>query len=143
MNVAYDCKVCKRHGVITLPETEHVIINIEKWLPLLTCNRCADYLTDRRSCLERIQKVCVALIGLRLDPPKVEAMGRLEQGARNKLTELTKKFTTIICEHFHKQNYWDVEFVNLLMDHPDNFWNICRDYTKFISKSPSPYTTEQ
>lgn len=144
MNVAYKCKMCGHEGVV-IPETleqgkdmdaafEVFPDLVKKWSKMLTCNRCADYLSDRRDSLRKIRRACELLIASRMTKKGPKLM-EMETKIRDGFTSLTKRFATITCYYFHKTNVWDVEFVNMLMDKPKDGMIIASHYTRLIKQS--------
>lgn len=144
MNVAYKCKMCGREGVV-IPETldqgkdmdsafEVFPDLVNKWSKMLTCNRCADYLSDRRDSLRKIRRACELLVASRMIKKGPKLM-EMETRIRDGLTALTKRFAAITCHYFNKSNVWDVEFVNMLMDKPKEAMNVASHYTRLIATS--------
>lgn len=126
MNIAYNCKFCKRPG-IAVAEDGVDMFQIQKWIPMLACNRCADYMEGKRKLIDSIKKVCLDLVAA---DHRGKRNSEIETSSRAMLEALTKKFARIVCDYFHLQNVWDVEFVNMLMEKPGRFWDICHQYIK-------------
>lgn len=116
MKHAANCKECGK-GLVLDAHDDCPQITIEKWLPIIVCNRCGDYLAQRVRLTEGIQHVCNRVntamqAGMRNLP-------EVKSAASEKLTQFTRKFVALLCNHWHTTNDWDVEMVNLIVEHPD------------------------
>jgi hypothetical protein len=113
MTFAYKCKFCGELGAATCDD-ECPGINIEKWLPLLCCNRCGDYQQWLNRATHVVKKMCYDWAAL---GPKKRA--EKQNDLFVKLTETTQRIATKVCA-FHRIPYeWDRDFVDQLMEKPD------------------------
>lgn len=129
MNIAYECKFCNRPGIVIMEESPGIQFQIEKWKPILCCNRCGDFMVAKRKITDLIQRNAACLNVCRITL-QGEKLLKAESMCREAFTKLTKQFATVVCDYFRKTNVWDQEFVNMLMDKPDRFWHLCNQYMK-------------
>lgn len=131
MNVAYKCKFCGREGIAVADDEGASMFVLEKWTPALCCDRCADFMVTKRNQQAKIERACVFLGQSRqtLDGSKLR---EIEAAVREKLVEMTKRFSAIVCDHYRKTNVWENDFVEMLMDHPDKLYQICAQYVRGI-----------
>ena len=133
MTVNYQCKFCQRPGAIEIEETPGINFQISKWKSFLACNRCADYMTSKRTVEDKIKRISINLIQARqLNSKKLP---EFEGKVREKLVYLTKDYTAIVCKYFDKLNEWDIELVNMLMEKPYKFTQILSMYRNGIKKA--------
>jgi hypothetical protein len=136
MKIEYHCKFCGKPGTAEAEEIPGIELAVEKWKPLLCCDRCADFMTARRSVIEQIKRVCEEVIQARLVLKPIR-LKDIEEAARAGLIEGTKRFTRLVCEYKRTMNIWDIEFVNLLMDKPTDLHAICAGYQRMITTPQS------
>lgn len=129
MNIAYKCKFCGLEGIVTVQDD--LMFEVDKWKSLLVCNRCGDYHEKKRGVIDNVKSSAIFLMTCRRTM-KGEGLAKVETGVRSTLERITKRLADIVCEHYRATNWWDQEFVNLLMDRPDDFWKICRQYEKMV-----------
>ncbi len=130
MNIAYECKFCNKPGLVTVSDPE-AMFQVPKWKPMLACNRCADYMERKRALIERIGTATTTLSQFRMTRAG-EKLNAAEAKLREKLGDITKQLSSVVCDYNYKSNVWDIEFVNLLMEHPMKFWGICNQYVRNI-----------
>lgn len=133
MNINYTCKACKKPGAVVVNDGIEMF-TIQKWLPLLCCNRCADYLESRRKLRESIMRASVTLSRARIVATGQDLLN-IEAKIRESLVGHTKRLTTVVADYCHKVNAWEVEVVNMLMDKPGEAFAICRQYANLIKNS--------
>jgi len=123
--VPYTCRFC---GVKHVAEYDDACpgIQVEKWMKLICCNKCADFRIERRDIMEGIAGAC-RLVQIGTSNGKSLPLDK-EARVRETLTKLTKRFATLMCDHLHLTNVWDSDFVNQLMDHPDKWPSVLRAY---------------
>jgi hypothetical protein len=127
MNIEYQCKLCGRKGAVEVDDGVE-LFTIAEWKPILCCNRCADFLESKRNLEDKIKKVAIVLNLVRRG-----FGGKYSESAiREKFDFHARKFAALVCHHFHKSMVWDDEFVNLLMDKPENSHRICAHYLRGI-----------
>lgn len=130
MIIQYKCKFCSRDGGVEIEDNPDMF-HVEKWKPLLCCNRCGDYMEKRRGLSESIVKSCVFLQQARATQSGA-ALGKFEAGVREKLTELTKRMAALVCDYYRKTNIWDCDFVNMLAEQPKSAWQIVNKYCNMV-----------
>ncbi|MBM2845749.1 MAG: hypothetical protein HW407_1061 [Bacteroidetes bacterium] len=105
------------------------MFKMEHWLPLLSCDRCADYHEEKNRLRERIGKAAYATQRLRF-------MGAWNEGsekvAREKLAGLTQAFAELVCRHYRKVTVWEPEFVDMLIGKPEEVNRILDRYVKGV-----------
>jgi hypothetical protein len=132
MKLEYQCRFCKLDGEVDLPEEGLDMFQVEKFKPILCCNRCGDFMNMRRESADRIKKVAELLIQQRgsKNPDKTVEVTRK---VREIMTMLTKRYSTLVNNHFRKPNVWHEDFVDLLMEKPEFYQRILKDYIKHRS----------
>lgn len=131
MKVDYKCKFCGVSGSVEVDDLDTSLFQVEKWKPVLVCNRCADYYEAKRGLMDRVRACCITVIQTRQQKNKDEIF-KVEGAARSKLESLTKKLATLVCDYYRKPNFWHNEFVVLLMDMPEKYWAACSEYIRSV-----------
>lgn len=136
MKVEYRCKFCHRPGVVEIPEEDTKITDemfrMERWIPLLTCNRCADYLVAKRQTIDAILYACREL-EVAPESKREKALAK----SRNSLTSLTKRFYFIVCNYYRKPNQWNAELLELLIEHPRRAYDTLSRAVRIIEETPT------
>ena len=114
MKLASECKACGKHVVLECDD-QCPKLNLEKWLPIIVCNRCGDYMERRRLITERIQTACNQVIITATLKNKSEPMAKL----RENLIQLTQSFCQLLCRRWQTTNDWSDEMVDIIMESPD------------------------
>ena len=136
MNIPYTCKFCKHEGIVTIGDDYPVdMIHVEKWIPMICCPRCADYMESKRKLSDAIQRICFGISAAR-QTLEAEKAFEVEARMRDKLEKITKKFCTLVCGYHRKTSVWDVEFVNMLAERPDKWFNLVGHYIRGIANMP-------
>lgn len=130
MKIDYKCKYCGRPGQAESDDDDSTMFQVEKWKPILACNRCADFMDQKGRLFDKIKTVCIFLI--QSEKLTGDKASKIESIAREKLTTLTKSLATLACGHYRLQNVWDNEFVNMLIDQPRRWGHIAYHYVKSI-----------
>lgn len=131
MIIEYNCKFCRLKSAVEIDDTDHIMFQVDKWKPLLCCNRCADYMVAKRTLIDKVASASVLLSRSRLSETGATLL-KVEAAIRERFTVLTKLFATLVCDYYRKQNVWEEAFVDMLMDCPDKFWQIVQQYAKGI-----------
>lgn len=133
VKVPYKCKVCGHPGLASCDQDALDVDPdiITRWTKLLTCNWCSDFIILRRKLVEGVKKVCESLISIRYTT-KGARLVEDESKVREALTTKTQRLAAVLCEHRHKATVWEPEFVNLLMDKPDEVLNIVNQYARML-----------
>jgi len=127
MKIEYTCKFCRVQRWVEL-DNDSDIFAIERWKPMLCCDRCADFMQEKRKLTDRINRVADALELIRQGFGKQAS----ESAIRSKFEFYTKKFAALVCDYFRKTTVWDEEFVNMLMEKPEESHKICAHYVRGI-----------
>lgn len=136
MNITQPCKSCKRpiHAEVDEFDIAHaksqgVLSDFMGWVkrltPMITCNRCYDFIMTRGGIEEKITNVCYDLHreGQKADHSKfVQA-----------LVDLTKKYAEVVAAFYGTQDYvWDGDFVDMLVRDPLHSRKILEGYMTVI-----------
>ena len=127
MKLDYQCKLCGHKSTVEVDD-DLELFTIAQWKTILCCNRCADFLGEKRAVVEKINRVA----GLLELKRKGFAAKVAESAIREKFDFHARKFAALVCHHFHKSMVWDEEFVNLLMEKPENSHRICAHYLRGV-----------
>jgi len=127
MLLNYQCRYCKLEATIPLDDEGLDMFQVEKFKPILCCNRCADSIVARRAVVDRIKKA-VELLIIQRHSSNPENVVVVTKNVREALTVLTKRYATLVNEYFKKPNMWHADFVDLLMDKPRYYETILKDY---------------
>ena len=133
MHLAYVCKFCRRPGIVEAPKESIpalTMMDMEKWLPILACDRCADYHSARITLRDRITKVAVTLIRARQSR---EETSELMLFVRKAFGDLTQQFAGLVCRYHKRHEVWEPEFIQLLVEKPDRTHEILRNFERQIA----------
>jgi len=129
-NVAYECKFCRKPGVITL---EGEFSNrIKKLLSLACCNRCGDFFVAKRNMEDRIKEIALSLYTARLT--KTAQLQDIVGLAREKLNKLTHAYAELVCRYWRITTVWEPDFIEQIFDHPRMSLQICGQYFKMAGQ---------
>lgn len=133
------CKFCSKEIEMNVDVRgfDNPLLDLKRWLNHIACNRCASYYEAKNRLTDAIGTACNLLINSRRDAKVLTVI-------ETKLTTITKNLCKLICDFKLIQFVWDAEFVNMLMDKPEQFSKVINLYTsglnKIISKAESlPY----
>lgn len=112
------------------------MFTLEKWKPLLTCNRCADYFEARRKIGHGILKAAWTLSQSRVTMTSQKLL-QAEAQFREVLITLTKRFATLVCGHLNTTNVWEPAFMEMIMENPDKTRTILNQYIAGMKKAKS------
>ena len=140
-STAYTCKLCRRTGVASYDETAP-ISDLSKWLPLLHCNHCSDWLEAKNRLTAKIAQLCrIIQVGQAWHPTKPEQVRERTAkltSAANGLEVITKAMAGAACNYFHLTNVWEQDFADLLAENPAQHPRIITDYLRRLSKMVKP-----
>jgi len=110
---------------------------MSEWIGLLTCNECADYESMRRTLERLITDQCVSWFRIdwashhnEIKPDKCE---QLRKQLFSNLVTLTKRYTSLICHRYKVVDAWECDFVQILMDNPQQAQKYLWGYIKVTS----------
>lgn len=133
MIVNYNCKFCRQPGNVEIEDNPDIELQVEKWQAMLSCNRCADYRTAKRGLEEKISRVIrILLLDLQT---RHSVTDEHKVSVRAALIAITKKWTTLVCNHYEVTNQWDEGFVTELMDSPELYFKVLSVFVRQITHS--------
>jgi hypothetical protein len=136
--IPYTCRFCGAKHVAEYDD-DCPGMQLESWMKLICCNRCADYNVGRRDITDGIAAAC-RLVQIGTFNGKRLAQEK-EASVREALTKLTKRYATLICDSLRLTNVWDPDFVNQLFEHPDKWPTILRAYVTGLKSIKAAHTT--
>jgi len=128
--VPYTCRFCGAQRMASYDD-DCPGIQLEKWMKVICCNKCADFRVQRGNLTDGIASACRVI--------QVETFNgatlplEKETRIRLKLVKLTKRYATLMCDHLHLTNVWNPDFVDQLMEHPDKWGLILKTYVGGLS----------
>ena len=129
--IDWHCKMCRKPIVIHA-SLECPIDWAESLAKMVCCNRCHDFRDASETCGSKIVASCARLQSLRygktLDPAKEKIIAET-------LTYLTKAYCRIASAYFNVNNIWHEDFVNLLMERPDQAGDALRSMNFHLRKT--------
>lgn len=132
--IDYRCKFCHREGVAYYDEGCPGM-NLDVWRGMLACERCARFERRSRDLHQAIAKSGHNLHLLRQakrnDPEGLRAM---DSKSRVKFSILTRSYAEIVCKHLGISFVWNFDFVEQIMEHPDNAGITVARYRTGITK---------
>jgi hypothetical protein len=131
MRIDYTCKFCHKPGWLDFDSEQGIEFQIESWKKMLCCNRCADFMVEKRRIFDSVAKVC-RIVEVTRCTFKTSVITETESKAMEKLTRITKKFAAIVCDYCRKSNVWDTELPQMILDYPARSGQILNDYIRHI-----------
>jgi hypothetical protein len=128
MTFAYKCKFCGALGAADCDD-ECPAITIEKWLPLLCCNRCGDYQAWFHRQLSRVGRWSKDW-AQKTHKDREEGKGE----AFRKLEKFTKQIAAVMCRFYRVEHTWSDEVVSELLAHPDKTIVVLRAFERSIKR---------
>lgn len=119
--IEYTCPCCGKPG--TAEYDPEYVREIGKWKPMLHCDRCADFRSELSRLRESAKRVCMIIL----------TTGEISK-SRDKLTEITKKISNVVCNQWRVTNVWEPDFVNQLVDQPRQSDTIINLFARGIRK---------
>lgn len=119
---AAKCTRCGKQLVLTVGDDACPELTIDKWLKIIVCNPCGDFLENMHRLERAMCHVCVQV----MISERSKSRGDVRAAAEKKLTELTQEFTRRLSAHYTTINNWDHEFVDMLLERP----NKCQAYLR-------------
>lgn len=123
--IPYTCRFCGANHLAEYDD-ECPGIQLEKWMAVICCNKCAEFREEKRTVMDGIAASCRAIQvgtfrGGRLKPEE-------ESKVRAALERLTKRYADMMCDWFGLVRVWDKDFVEQLMEKPDKWGSILKLY---------------
>jgi len=131
MTLNFERKFCRRPGSVEIPEEDvaDVAYHFDKWIPWLSCNRCADYRVKRRQVVDSVLNACRWWDCL---TPELQSDPKQKDKTRAILDRLTKDFVTTVSEFHKKTNVWESAIVETIMDNPRQAFGVLMQTVKTI-----------
>lgn len=136
MMMDYKCKFCGKPGKVDVGEHTSGIFDLTKWVKILCCDPCGQFMESKRKVEDAIKAECLKMWAFRKQERDREKVSKEEVKAEEILTALTKRYATLVCDHYKRQFVWDAEFVNTLMDNPTQSASVLSTYRHGIAKAP-------
>lgn len=100
-------------------------------LPMVACNRCADFRSGITARGADIHRVCQNYIQMKnsnkATPDKEYETSRI-------LEAMTRRIADTVCRFYRLQPVvWDIDFVQQIMEKPDKSWAIISTYIRMVS----------
>jgi hypothetical protein len=131
------CKTCGT-GLLLKIASDCPPLHLEHWLPLGTCNRCADFIRLRRKLADRIKLLCESLFSLRITSTK-QVNPELVDKIQTKLSDLTRRIAHATCKFYMIGDVWTSDFVTQLMEKPNKHDAILAAYESQVKRlHPKP-----
>ncbi len=127
MRIEYTCKFCRAPGWVDCDIAPEITIQTDVWRAMLCCNRCGDFMVERRKLTESISKVC-RIIGVVRSTMRETIIRDTETKAFEKLEFLTKRFSRLVCDYYKKTAVWEPEFPRMILEHPEQVNKVLNDY---------------
>lgn len=128
--VPYTCRICKReHGVQVDEDCPQAWI--DTLIPLLTCNRCHDHKVQTSDLTEKIGRAVSLFVQSKGRSDAKEVHAKIHDA----LCNLTRQYSQVLASFYlSTAMIWDVEFVNIILEKPEQWFNALRNYSAFVKK---------
>jgi len=133
MNFAYKCKFCGKPGIVTGDGEGLALIKPEIWLPKICCDRCGDYMVQKRKLTEAFTRICRSLESCRATVG-IEKRATMETVCKSRIVDLTKRFAALACNYYRLTNVWDQEFSDMMFENPGKFPTILSTYLSGLAR---------
>jgi hypothetical protein len=126
-----ECPNCKAR--VTLRPSPHSDSDWNRRLAkLVSCNRCSDFFMERFKVRETICNLAWEIYNFtRVGTNKPNAI----QQCREAIIAATKKLASLECEFYNLQNFWEMEFAQMIFEKPEKVTRILKDYSSRIYKA--------
>jgi hypothetical protein len=102
----YTCKFCGRQGTAQYHEEFISPERLNSWAALLCCNRCADFMTAKRTLKDSAAKVGAELNAAKCYKEKnPKALEQAITDARNNFTTIARKFWYLLNDYLHRPSF--------------------------------------
>lgn len=126
----YKCKFCGKAGTVQGDEAGLAFIgDINKWLAMIACARCAHFMERKRKVTDRMTVVC-----RKLETTKENDKDRqtVEAEAKMNLENLTKKYCTLVNDYYRQANVWDQTLAQKIFHNPNEASTIISEYLRRV-----------
>lgn len=131
-SVAYKCKFCGREGIAQY-DADCPPIRLERWQPLLACNRCADFHSVRERLKAGLWAICYTLAVVLESGADESVRKEAIRQSRERLNKKTKAFAEHICAFHRKMTIWEPDFTQMLLDAPRKCQQILAHYERGVA----------
>lgn len=133
MTKTVTCKFCPTPVTVVIDDGALEFMDLNKWLSMAACNRCADYREKRRSVLDAMARATRQIESDKL-------LGRFSsehvESARGVVMKIFGRFATLACDHYHTEKSADALIVENILENPDHSITILLAYEKGIRSQP-------
>jgi len=136
MKIDYKCKFCFRPGTIDCDVPEY--FTLDYWKSILACNRCADFMVEKRRYVDLIRKTSLRITNARV--LKSKNLSEVEKEVRADLDSLSKLLCTCVNRHYGLDNIWDSSLTDVLMEQPQHSEMSCENYVRRKKKESQRIT---
>lgn len=130
MTIPHTCRIC-RIAISLEPHPDCPELKIAGWLPLVVCNRCAEFRQWVWRAEKGVNAVCHRYWLLKCHGKEKDFTAEV----RDRLNTLTRVFADRVCRHYGVATKWEPDFVQQLLDMPEKALGILAVYEKLIAKS--------
>lgn len=133
--VDYTCPMCGKPGQAEY--FDDVPINLDYWVKLLHCNRCADYKALMMKLQSDLSKQCwnyVSETGIK------KTKQDRKQNFRNSIIKTTQSIARNVCGYYKTVYTWEPDFAEQCMEHPDKITEVVNTYIRMIKAKVRPQT---
>lgn len=128
MTIQAQCKFC-RVPLTLSGDDECPPLQVEKWMPLICCNRCGSFREWWRRKIKQVVEVCYNWAVL---PGHKREAARMQY--EQEIEVLTRAMAAVVCQHHRVGVTWERDFVAQLMERPDKAEFICRQYEDIVQR---------
>lgn len=119
----YKCKFCGKPGTVDGDEKGLAFIgDVNKWLGMIACRRCATFIEQKRKVTDALARICRDI--------EVKRPAKLESKHREDLERLTKRLCGLSCTQYGLMNVWDNNLPELMFKNPDCMYTIVGTYLR-------------
>lgn len=130
--VEHPCRICGKPALAKWDDDADPEA-VDRWLPALAHNRCADLTRERNDAEEHIVRLC--FIFVRADD---KTRDRLKEKLPQALEAATRRYAKAIAAQMNLETYvWSYDMVRLLMDEPEKCGRILRNYRRQLHELPT------
>lgn len=127
--VAYTCKFCGKNA--TAKYDAEFVHQLSEWVPLLSCDRCADFQHKRIRLADAIQAKATLVNSARMTLlHKPDTLAQMLAELERVIAVKTKEYAQLVCNHHRVSVTWDPDFVAQIMAMPQKATMICTAYER-------------
>lgn len=134
-SIAYTCPMCGKHG--NAQYHDDVPLNLDYWVKLLHCNRCADFKEHVNYISEKLRSKC---FDYKSEIHRRDKDEKQISFLREAVLRLTKSMARIVCNYYPTVYTWEPDFAEQCMEHPDKITEVVNTYIRMIKAKVRPQT---